>query len=111
MKLIDQNSKARENMIRDEYWLIGFTEGDATFSSNKLKAKIKYENHIKELEVFKSILNNLKSGHLYTSDRKSAGSVLLEINNINILMNRITPIFIKVCWLKSFRLWRLIYYS
>jgi hypothetical protein len=43
MKLINQNSKARENMIIDKYWLIGFTEGDATFSSNKLKPKIKYE--------------------------------------------------------------------
>lgn len=95
MKLINQNSKARENMIIDEYWLIGFTEGYATFNSNKLKPKIKYENHIKELELFKSILNNLKHGNLYTSDRKSAGSVILEINNINILMNRIIPIFSK----------------
>jgi len=95
MKLINQNSKARDNMIIDEYWLIGFTEGDATFSSNKLKPKIKYENHIKELELFKSILNYLKHGNLYTSDRKSAGSVILEINNINILMNRIIPIFSK----------------
>jgi hypothetical protein len=64
MKLIDQNSKARENMIRDEYWLIGFTQGDSTFSSNKLKPNIKYENP-KELELFKSNLNNLKSGLLY----------------------------------------------
>lgn len=48
-----------------------------------------------ELELFKSILNNLKHGNLYTSDRKSAGSVILEINNINILMNRIIPIFSK----------------
>ena len=95
MKLINQNSKARENMIIDKYWLIGFTEGDATFSLNKLKPKIKYDNHIKELELFKSILNYLKHGNLYTSDRRSAGSVILEINNINILMNRILPIFSK----------------
>lgn len=95
MKIINQNSKARENMIIDKYWLIGFTEGDATFSLNKLKPKIKYDNHIKELELFKSILNYLKHGNLYTSDRRSAGSVILEINNINILMNRILPIFSK----------------
>ena len=55
MIIINQNSKARENMIINKYWLIGFTEGDATFSSNNLKPKIKYENHIKELELFKSI--------------------------------------------------------
>lgn len=64
MKLINKNSKARENMIIDRYWLIGFTEGDVTFSSNKLKPKIRYENHIKELELFKSILNNLKYGNI-----------------------------------------------
>jgi len=101
MKLINLNSKARENMIIDKYWFIGLTEGDSTFSSNKLKPKIKYENHIKELELFKSILNNLKHGNLYTSDRRSAGSVILEINNINNLMNRIIPLFLKVCWLKN----------
>jgi hypothetical protein len=95
MKFINKNSKARENMIIDKYWLIGFTEGDATFSSNKLKPKIKYENQIKELELFKSILNYLKHGNLYTSDKKSACFVILEINNINILMNRIIPIFSK----------------
>lgn len=95
MKFINQNSKARENMIIDKYWLIGFTEGDASFSTNKLKPKIKYENHIKELELFKSILIFLKHGNLYTSDRKSTGSVILEINNINILMNIIIPIFSK----------------
>jgi hypothetical protein len=27
IKLIDKNSKARENMIRDEYGLIGFIQG------------------------------------------------------------------------------------
>ena len=59
MKIVNQNSIARENMEIDKYWLIGFTEGDGCFGANKLKPKLKYENHIKELELFKRILNNL----------------------------------------------------
>jgi hypothetical protein len=54
-----------------------------------------------ELELFKSILNYLKHGNLYISDRKSAGSVILEINNINILMNIIIPIFFKAMLTKK----------
>lgn len=77
----------------DKYWLIGFTEGDGCFGANKIKPKLKYENHIKELELFKSILNNFNHGNLYLSKRKYTGFVSLEINNINVLMNVILPIF------------------
>ena len=95
MKIVNLNSKARENMEINKYWLIGFTEGDGCFGANKLKPKLRYENHIKELELFKSILLYLKHGSLYTFNRKSTGFVSLEINNINILMNVIIPIFSK----------------
>ena len=95
MKIVNLNAKARENMKINKYWLIGFTEGDGCFGANKLKPKLRYENHIKELELFKSILLYLKHGNLYISNRKSTGFVTLEINNINILMNVIIPIFSK----------------
>ena len=95
MKTVNLNSKARENMEINKYWLIGFTEGDGCFGANKLKPKLRYENHIKELELFKSILVYLKHGNLYTYNRKSTGFVSLEISNINILMNVIIPIFSK----------------
>jgi len=103
MKIVNQNSIARENMEIDKYWLIGFTEGDGCFGANKLKPKLKYENHIKELELFKSILNYLNhplvakggGGNLYLSNRKPTGFVSLEINNINVLMNVILPMFSK----------------
>lgn len=32
--------------------LAGFTDGDATFSTNKLVPRLKYENHVKELVLF-----------------------------------------------------------
>lgn len=93
MKIVNLNSIARENMIIDKYWLIGFTEGDGCFSANKLKPKLRYENHIKELNLFKSILSFLNHGNLYTSERKFSKFVILEINNISVLMNIIIPIF------------------
>lgn len=93
IKIVNKNATARANMEINKEWLIGFTEGDGCFSTNKLKPKLKYENHIKELELFKSILSYLKHGNLYEINRKSTGFVILEINNINILMNIIIPIF------------------
>lgn len=93
MKIVNKNATARANLEINKEWLIGFTEGDGCFSTNKLKPKLKYENHIKELELFKSILSYLKHGNLYEIKRKSTGFVILEINNINILMNIIIPIF------------------
>lgn len=93
MKIVNQNAIARKNMEIDKYWLIGFTEGDGCFAANKLKPKLRYENHIKELELFNSILSYLNHGNLYVSNRKSTGFVSLEINNINVLMNVILPMF------------------
>lgn len=63
MKIVNINYKARENMEINKYWLIGFTEGDGCFGTNKIKPKLKYENHIKELELFKSILLYLNHGN------------------------------------------------
>jgi hypothetical protein len=93
MKIVNQNAIARKNMEIDKYWLIGFTEGDGCFAANKLKPKLRYENHIKELELFNSILSYLNNGNLYVSNRKYTGFVSLEINNINVLMNVILPMF------------------
>jgi len=36
-------------------WLGGFTDGDGSFSISKYKPRLKYENHFKELELFKRI--------------------------------------------------------
>jgi hypothetical protein len=45
------------------------------------------------LELFNSILSYLNNGNLYVSNRKYTGFVSLEINNINVLMNVILPMF------------------
>ena len=37
------------------HWLGGFTDGDASFSIFNYKPRLKFENHIKELELFNRI--------------------------------------------------------
>jgi hypothetical protein len=93
MKIVNMNSTARENMEIDQYWLIGFTEGDASFSTNKLVPRLKFENHIKELELLKSILNYFKNGNLTINIRKTGKFVILEINNIRVLFNTVLPLY------------------
>jgi hypothetical protein len=93
MKIVNMNSTARENMEIDQYWLIGFTEGDASFSTNKLVPRLKFENHIKELELLKSILNYFKNGNLTINIRKTGKFVILEINNIRVLVNTVLPLY------------------
>ena len=101
IKIININSTARENMEIDQYWLIGFTEGDATFSTNKLVPRLKFENHIKEMELFKSILNFFKNGNLSINNRKIGKSVILEINNINVLFNIVLPLYTNLMLTKK----------
>jgi hypothetical protein len=80
------------------YWLGGFTDGDGSFSTNKLVPKFKFENHIKELELFYKIQEYLKSGNLYiTKPRKyrpnSNSTVVLEFNRISDLKTVIIDLF------------------
>src|SRR6266702_3719235 len=48
-------SKEINNMPLTINWLGGFTDGDSTFSILKYKPRIKFENHIKELNLFERI--------------------------------------------------------
>jgi len=102
IKIVNLNSTARENMEIEQSWLIGFTEGDATFSTNKLVPRLKFENHIKEIELLKSILNYFKIGNLSTNSRESGNTVILEINNIHVLFNIVLPLYIDSMLTKKF---------
>lgn len=98
MKNKDPKSKPSCNIKITDYWLGGFTDGDATFSTNKHIPRLKYENHVKELELFYKIQEYLKSGKLIITntrkDRPNANeTVVLEFNNIFLLKTVITPLF------------------
>jgi hypothetical protein len=60
--------------------------------------KLKYENHIKELPLFNSIIKFFKEGKIYISKSRSNrdnsnSTVNLDYTNINFLKNVIEPLF------------------
>lgn len=91
-------------------WLGGFTDGDGCFSILINKPRLKYENHIKEFELFKRIQEFLDptSNLIITKPRenraKASITVCLDITNIHILKNKILPFFSKKGILKSKKL-------
>jgi heme/copper-type cytochrome/quinol oxidase subunit 3 len=87
-----------------DYWLGGFTDGDATFSTNKLIPRFKFENDIRELELFYKIKEYFKCGNLTTtkiSENRLSVSVVLEFNQINVLKTLIIPLFSRCLFTKE----------
>lgn len=83
-----------EPIIISDAWLLGFIEGDASFSTSGMVPRLKFENHIKELKLIEKIKDYLGTGSLVTKVRKFRGlnenpTVVLEINKINSLKNNI----------------------
>lgn len=90
------------NIIISDFWLGGFIDGDATFSTNKAKPRLKFENHHKELELFKKIHEyfNNKGSLILTKPRKSLlnsvprqPTVVLDFHQLDFLINVIVPLF------------------
>lgn len=96
-----------------KYWLVGFVDGDGTFSTNKYKPRFKLENHIKELELYNKIRAYLGTGNLSIGStrpgREHQGiTVNLEVNSIKELKNIIIPIMrgrLKTLKLSDFMMW------
>ena len=102
MKNINLTSRAKnkKDIFISDYWLGGFTDGDASFSISTSGPRLKFENHEKELELFQSIKEFLNHGNLIIlSARKNKTNsntmVILEINNIHILNNLIISLYNK----------------
>jgi cytochrome c oxidase subunit 3 len=98
MKNKNPRSKPSCDIKISNYWLGGFTDGDATFSTNKLIPRFKFENHVKELELFHKIREYFKCGNLIiTKPRKDrpndSALVVLEFNHIIVLKTLIIPLF------------------
>ncbi len=100
-----------------KYWLAGFIDGEATFSTNKYVPRFKLENHIKELELYNKIKEFFKVGNvLLTTPRvervNSNPTIVLEINKINELRDILIPlmydkgcILLKTLKANDFSLW------
>ena len=55
--------------------------------------RLRFENHIKELNLFNSILNFFFKGNLSENKRNTGESVILEINNIHVLFNTVLHLY------------------
>ena len=92
-------AKELNNLPLTKHWLGGFTDGDASFSIFNVKPRLKFENHIKELELFNRIKEflDIKNNLVITKPRlnrpNSNATVSLDITNIQLLKNFIIPLY------------------
>jgi cytochrome c oxidase subunit 3 len=78
-------------------WLLGFIEGDATFSTGNIyRPRLKFECHIKEEKLFIKIHEYFKKGKVVTYKRirdKIYWSVILDISDIPYFKFVFIPLF------------------
>ena len=84
-----------------KHWLGGFTDGDASFSIFNYKPRLRFENHIKELELFNrikdffNISNNLNITPPRLDRPNSNATVNLDNTDIQLLKKCIVPLYSK----------------
>lgn len=83
-------------------WLLGFIEGDASFSTNILVPRLQFENTIGDTALLLAIKAFLGVGNMGTSDRKRSNNerptTILEVNQAGYLANVIIPMFSHLTW-------------
>ena len=108
----------KEKINITKYWLVGYIDAEASFSTNKYVPRFKLESHIKELELYNKIKDFLKTGNLLlTTPRESRVSsnptIVLEINKVNELRVNLIPlmynhnkeVLLKTLKAQDFSLW------
>jgi uncharacterized membrane protein len=100
-----------------KYWLAGFIDAEATFSTNKYVPRFKLENHVKEFELYNKIKEFLNVGNVLLSsprvDRVNSNpTIILEINKVQELRKNLIPllynnndILLKTLKAQDFSLW------
>lgn len=96
----EEHFSIKSDLPLSDYWLGGFVDGDATFSTSRNTPRLKFENKINELELLKKIKIYLKAGNIIFNTRidrpnssTKATTCILDITNIYHLKNIIIPLF------------------
>jgi cytochrome c oxidase subunit 3 len=84
-----------------KYWLVGFIDGEGSFSYNKYVPRFRVENHYKELELYNKIKEYIGTGNLLlaplrTNKVNNNPTVVLEINKIKEIKDKLIPLFYSV---------------
>lgn len=99
------------------YWLAGFIDAEATFSTNKYVPRFKLENHVRELELYNKIKEFFNVGNVLLSsprvDRVNSNpTIILEINKVQEIRKNLIPllydndyILLKTLKAQDFSLW------
>lgn len=100
-----------------KYWLAGFIDAEATFSTNKYVPRFKLENHVREWELYSKIKEFFNVGNVLLSlprvDRVNSNStIILEINKVQELRIKLIPllydndsILLRTLKAQDFSLW------
>jgi cytochrome c oxidase subunit 3 len=95
--MLNINAYTPDSFNITDNWLLGFIEGDATFSTGNIyRPRLKFECHIKEEKLFLKIHEYLKKGKVVTSKRirdKIYWSVILDISDIPYFKFVFIPLF------------------
>jgi len=90
-KRLNKDYKLPDFIYITDAWLVGFIEGDGSFSTSGLKPRLKFENHIKEFKLLQEIQKFFGLWSLIIKTRKDRGlnenpTAVLEITKISTLL-------------------------
>lgn len=99
--VIHKNPYSSEDIKITNNWLLGFVEGDATFSTGNIyRPRLKFECHYKEEKLFHVIQKYLGKGKFINTERnrknKIYKSVVLDITDIYYKKLILLPLFKKL---------------
>jgi len=101
---IFENPKPANPSVLTYSWLLGFIEGDASFSTSGLTPRLKFENTMVEENLFKQIKTTLglditlQYPKLRERGLKEKAVVVLDYHQVEFLNCIILPIFSKLTW-------------
>lgn len=93
-----------ETLALSSNWLLGFTEGDGSFTRFTYSPRLKYEALLSEDKLFNLIKTKLKTDRkteypkLRNRRLKESYTIILDVSRIETLYNVVIPLFLNLTW-------------